>query len=53
MSGIPDPFDQSPIRRSDGWIEITWNNMSARGAFGAAGARSMKAARWGVVCLMG
>jgi hypothetical protein len=31
VSGIADPFDEpriSPIRRSDGWIEITWNNMS-------------------------
>jgi hypothetical protein len=31
VSGIADPFDESRIahiQRSDGWIEITWNNMS-------------------------
>jgi hypothetical protein len=28
---IADPFDEfriAHIQRSDGWIEITWNNMS-------------------------
>ena len=59
MSGIPDPFDQSRIRRSDGWIEITWNNMSDPGAFAAAGAEEQEggepappAAAGVVVCLM-
>jgi hypothetical protein len=31
VSGIAVPFDEpriAHIQRSDGWIEITWNNMS-------------------------
>ena len=44
VSGIPDPFDQSRIRRSDGWIEITWNNMSDPGDSPRQAPRSRKAA---------
>jgi hypothetical protein len=44
VSGIADPFNGridefciAHVQRSDGWIETTWNNMSHRGAFAAAG----------------
>jgi hypothetical protein len=50
-NGIADPFNGhidefriAHIQRSDGWIETTWNNMSAPGAFAAAGAEDKKAA---------
>jgi hypothetical protein len=33
-----DEFRIAHVQRSDGWIETTWNNMSDRGAFAAAGA---------------
>jgi hypothetical protein len=45
VSGIADPFsgyiDEFRLLHlhcSDGWIETTWNNMSAPGTFVAAGA---------------
>jgi hypothetical protein len=40
-----DEFRIAQVQRSDGWIATTWNNMSDRGAFAAAGPRSRKAAR--------
>ena len=67
MSGIADPFNGhidafriSHVQRSDGWIAITWNNMSDPGAFAAAEAEEQQggeppppAGAGVVVCLMG
>jgi hypothetical protein len=67
VSGIADPFNGridefriSQLQRSDGWIETTWNNMSDRDAFSAAGAEEQAggepppvADAGVVVCLMG
>jgi hypothetical protein len=43
VSGIADPFNGhidelriAHVQRTDGWVEITWNNMSDPGAFAAA-----------------
>lgn len=55
-----DNFRISHIQRSDGWIETTWNNISAPGAFAVAGAEEQEggeppplAGAGVVVCLMG
>jgi hypothetical protein len=66
MSSIAEPFNGhidefriAHVQRSDGWIETTWNNMSDRGAFAAAGAEEQEGAEpppltgARVVCLMG
>jgi hypothetical protein len=67
LSGIADPsngpideFRISPVQRSDGWIQTTWNNMSDPDAFAAAGTEEQEGAEPPplagaglVVCLMG
>ena len=69
VSGIADPFNGhidefriAHVKRSDGWIETTWNNMSDPGAFAVAGAEEQDggngeppplAGAGVVVCLMG
>jgi hypothetical protein len=52
VSGIADPFNGhidafriSHVQRSDGWIETTWNNMSALVRSPQQGPRSRNAAR--------
>jgi hypothetical protein len=49
VSGIADPFNGhigafriAHVQLSDGWIEITWNDMGDAGAFVAAGAEAQK-----------
>jgi hypothetical protein len=37
-NGPIDEFRISPVQRSDGWIQTTWNNMSDPVAFAAAAA---------------
>jgi hypothetical protein len=67
VSGIADPFNGhidefriAHVQCSDGWIGITWNNMSNPGAFAAAGTEEQEggepprlAGTGVVVCLMG
>jgi hypothetical protein len=49
VSGIADPFNGhidefriSHIQRSDGWIQTTYNNMSAPGVLALAGAEEQE-----------
>jgi hypothetical protein len=60
FNGPMDEFRIAHVKRSDGWIETTWNNMSDPGAFAAAGAEEQEggeppplAGAGVVVCLMG
>ena len=50
VSGIADPFNGhidefriAHVQRSDGWMEITWNNMRDPGAFAVAAAEEQEA----------
>ena len=59
-NGHIDEFRIAHVQRSDGWTEITWNNMSNPSAFAAAGAEEQDggeppplAGAGVVVCLMG
>jgi hypothetical protein len=67
VSGIADPFNGhidelriAHVRRSDVWIQTTWNNMSDPGAFALAGTEEQEGGEpppiggaGMVVCLMG